>query len=127
MEEAFLTLLLATSGVTALAGTRINWGSHPQGQPLPGVVLTVIDDGEGLTYLGPDGLSQGRVQVDCYGLTYRDAKGLARAVRAALDGYKGGNFWGVFHAGTREGREGGTNEADRPFRCSLDFLTHWRI
>lgn len=126
MEEALRALLMADVGVTALAGSRINWGAHPQGQPLPGVVLTLVDDGEGHIYTGPDGLSQGRVQMDCYALTYKDAKGLARAVRAALDGYRGGNFLGVFHAGSRDSREGGTDEADRPFRCSLDFMTHWR-
>ena len=37
-----------------------------------------------------------------------------------------GNFRAIFHDATRDGREGGTNDADRPFRVSLDFLTHWR-
>lgn len=126
MEEAFRAILMASASVTVLTGTRINWGAHPQGQPLPAIVLTVVDDGEGHTYLGPDGLSRGRVQVDCYGSTYMDAKAVARAVRTVLDGYRGGSFSGVFHAASRESREGGTDEADRPFRCSLDFMTNWR-
>lgn len=126
MEEAFRAALMASAGVTALVGQQVNWGAHPQGAALPGIVLTLIDDAEGHTYTGRDGLSQGRVQVDCYAPDFRQAKLVARAVRAALDGYAGGNFSGVFLAASRDGREGGTDEADRPFRCSLDFLTHWR-
>lgn len=126
MEEALLALLTGSAAVTAIAGTRINWGAHPQGAPLPGIVLTVIDDAEGHIYQGPNGLSQGRVQVDCWALTYDQAKLCGRAVRAALDCYSGGRFEAIFLADQRDGREGGTNEADRPFRSSLDFLTHWR-
>src|SRR3989304_2505917 len=113
MEEAFRALLVAASAGTALApAARINWGAHPQGAALPAIVLTVIGDAESHTLAGPDGLSQGRVQVDCYAASYKAAKQLARAVRAALDGYRGGNFSGVFLAASRDGREGGTNEAD---------------
>jgi len=126
MEEALRAILLATSGVTALVGTRVNWGGHPQGLALPAIVLTVISDNLGHRLNGPDGLAQGRVQVDCYAGTYGAAKLLSRAVLAALDSYRGGNFSGVFHAGSRDGREGGTNEADRPFRVSIDFMTNWR-
>ena len=126
MEEAFRALLLASSGVTALVGTRINWGAHPQGAAMPFIVLTVISGNGGHTLQGRDGLSEGRVQVDCYADTYRAAKLLARAVAGAVDAHQGGQFSGVFHAGTRDLREGGANEADRPYRVSMDFMTHWR-
>ena len=127
MEEQLRAILLASSGVTALApAARINWGAHPQGAALPALVLNVISDAEEYTMTGPDGLSQGRVQVDAYADTYAQAKQLSRAVLAALSGYRGGGFQGVFHVGTRDSREGGSNEADRPFRVSLDFTTHWR-
>ena len=127
MEEAFKDVLTGNATVTALApAARINWGSRPQGSPLPAVVLNVVSDNEGLTLKGRDGLSVGRVQVDCYGATYTQAKQLSRAVRSALSGYRGGSFRLVEHVATRDSREGGTNEADRPFRVMLDFLTHWR-
>jgi hypothetical protein len=125
MEEQLRALLLAATGVTALASTRVNFGEHPQGQPLPAVVLNTVQDAEGHDLEGVDDLSQGRVQIDCYAATYGAAKLLARAVRGALDGYKGGDFMGVFLVSARDGREGGTNEADRPFRVSMDFLTNW--
>lgn len=125
MEEDFRAVLLAASGVGLPAG-RINWGAHPQGAVLPALVLNVIDDAQGLTLRAPDGLHQGRVQADCYGATYAAAKGLARAVIAALHGHSGGNFQLLAHVATRDSREGGSNEAERPFRVSLDFMTHWR-
>jgi hypothetical protein len=127
MEEAFQALLAASSGVTALVpAARINWGAHPQGSGGPYIVLTVISGNEGLTLTGPDGLSQGRVQADVYAATYGTAKAAARAVIARLHGYRGGNFRLIEHAGSRDSREGGTNEAERLHRVSLDFLTHWR-
>lgn len=125
MEEAFRALLLADAAVMAASGGRVNWGEHPQGQPTPYVVLTVISDAEAHTMRGPCGLSQGRVQVDCYAVTYGGAKTLSRAVRAALDGHSDANFGGVFLDGSRDSREGGSNEAERLFRVSLDFLTNF--
>lgn len=126
MEEEFRSILLGTAAVTGIAGSRISYGSAAQGAALPYIVLHVIGDNEEHTYKGPDGLSQGRVQADCYGATYAQAKLLSRAVRAALDGYRGGNFRAIFHASTRDEREGGTNEPERPFSVQMDFLTKRR-
>ena len=127
MEIAFRALLTGSAAVTALApASQINFGTHPQGKPFPAIVLNLVSDAGGHTLTGVDGLSNGRVQVDCYADDYGAAKTLSHAVRAVLDAYSGGGFSGIFHTATRDGREGGTNEADRPFRVSLDFLTHWR-
>ena len=127
MEEAFRTALLASSGVTALVPAgRINWGEHPQGADKPYITLMTVSDNEGLTQQGPDGLFQGRVQVDCCAPTYEQAKQVSRALRTALHGYRGGGFGLVTHVATRDSREGGTNEAERLFRVSLDFTTAWR-
>ncbi|MDX5297744.1 MAG: DUF3168 domain-containing protein [Gammaproteobacteria bacterium] len=125
MEEAFRAVLLASSGVTAICGNRIDFGSNVQGAAFPRIVLWTIGDAEDYNLQGPDGHSIGRVQVDCYGATYLSAKQLSRAVRAVLDGYSGGGFQGVFLAGSRDTREGGSNEPERPFRVSLDFITNF--
>lgn len=127
MEEAFRAILLGASGVTAFAPAgRINWGEHPQGAGLPGVVITSVSGAEGLTLKGPDGLLIARLQVDCYAGSFGTAKQLSRAVVAVLHGYRGGGFRLVEHLATRESRESGTNEAARPFRVSLDFTITWR-
>ena len=127
MEQALSAILKSASGVTDLVpAARINWGEHPQGTGSPYITMMVVGDNEGLTMQGPDGLSQGRVQIDCYAPTSLLAKQVSRAVRAVLHGYRGGGMRLVEHVATRDSREGGTNEAERLFRVSLDFTTAWR-
>lgn len=125
MEEQFRTALLSDSGVSSVVGSRISWGARAQGGATPALVLHLISDGEQHTQTGRDGLSVARVQVDCHGSTYAQATMASRAVRAALDGYRGGIFQGVFLVSRRNGREGGSNEADRPFLLQLDFIINW--
>ena len=125
MEEAFHAILAASPAVTDVVGDRLNFGATVQGARYPRIVMFTIDDAEGHNLDGPDGHSIGRVQVDCYAMSYEETKLLSRTVRAVLDGYSGDGFQGVFHALSRDTREGGSNEAKRPFRVSLDFITHY--
>ena len=125
MEEQLRALLLNDSGVSGRVGTRVNFGAHPQGQPFPAIVLNTISETEGYTLQGPNGVTNTRVQVDCYAQTYGAAKRLSRAVRSLLSGHQQGAFQGVFLAGSREGREGGSNDAERPYRASLDFMVQF--
>ena len=127
MEKAFRAILTTDTAVKALVpASRINWGTHPQGASFPAIVLNVISDAEDYHMSGPNGLFRGRVQADCYGLTYGATKAVSRAVRAALHCYRAGGFLLITHVSTRDSREGGTNEADRPYRVSMDFITAWR-
>ena len=125
MEEEFRALLLADSGVSSHVGPRINFGEHPQGISWPAIVLNTISNSQGYTLEGPSGPTTARVQADCYAETYGAAKQLSRAVMSLLSGYQNGAFQGVFHAGSRDGREGGTNEVDRPFKVSMDFMVNF--
>ena len=127
MEQALSAILKGAGGITDFVpAARINWGEHPQGTGSPYITMMVVGDNEGLTMKGPDGLSQGRVQIDCYAPTSLLAKQVSRAVRAVLHGYRGGGFRLVSHVATRDSREGGTNEAERLHRVGLDFTTSWR-
>ena len=131
MEEAFRARLLANAPLMALiSADGVVFGDVPQGRAFPLITMFTVSGAEGHTMKGPDGLFQGRVQVDCLAVTMAGAKALGRAVVAALNGHRtagtGPGFDGIFHDSTRDGREGGTNEADRPFRSSLDFMVHWR-
>lgn len=121
MEEDFRALLTGNAGVSALT-SEVNWGAHPQGEDFPAVVLNVISGAEDRTLDGPDGLFRGRVQVDCYAMTYGSAKLLQRAVTAAIDGYGAAPFQGIFWIATRDQINGDAGAAERPFRVSLDFL-----
>jgi hypothetical protein len=127
MEEEFRAVLLAYAPLMALvSGDKVVFGDVLQGRDYPLVSMLTVSGATGMTMAGPDGLLQARVQVDCYARTMIAAKRIARAVVAAVHGYRGGSFLGVFHETTRDGREGGANDAERAFRVSLDFLANWR-
>ena len=129
MEEQLRALLLASSGVTSLVpAARINWGEHPQGAGSPYIHMMTVSGAEGVHLKGRDGLSEFRVQVDCYSPTYPQAKQVSRAVIAALHGHRSGGLRLVSHVATRDSREGGLTqrEAERLFRVSLDFTISWR-
>jgi hypothetical protein len=127
VEEAFRALLTAYAPLMALiSADRVVFGDALQQRSYPLITMLTVSGAEGMTMRGPDGLLEGRVQVDCYAVTNAEAKRLARHVVAALNGHRNGQWRGIFHETTRDGREGGTNDADRPFRTSLDFMIHWR-
>lgn len=130
MEEALIAYLLADSGVRALVGTppaqqRMHWTQAPQGIARPNAVLTKITGLRDTPMDGPSGFQESRVQVDCYGLTFAAAKGLARAVEAVLSGITvttgGIVFQGCFLDAERDGYEADA-APDKLFRTSLDFL-----
>lgn len=126
MQSAFRAILQGAPTVTAFCGERIDWVERVQGDPYPAILMHLIGDAAGHTLKGSDGLSNGRVQVDCYAEDYADAADLAKAVGLVLDGYRQDGFRGIFLDARRDNSERGANEADRPFRVTLDFLTHWR-
>lgn len=126
MEEDLRAYLLSQSGVTSQVSTRVYWGERPQSGALPAVVMQVISDLPSYSMEGDNDLNRTRVQLDVYGSTYGAAKTAARAVKTALNSYQGTtggtSFRGVFRDGERDDRIAGTNEADRFFRVSLDYL-----
>jgi hypothetical protein len=126
MQQTFRALLKGAPSVTAFCGERIDWGARLQGDGYPAIEMHLIGDVAGHTLTGSDGLSSGRVQVDCYAKDYVEAAALAKAVGLVLDGYRQDGFRGIFLDARRDNSERGANEADRPFRVTLDFLTKWR-
>ena len=125
MEKDFRALLTGSTAVTALvAKSAIAFGVVPQGTKLPAIALNVVSNRDGLTMQGPDGLWQGRVQVDCYGADYGAAVALAEAVTGVLHGHRAGAFRLILLDSRRDHNEPGA--VDRPFRIGLDFITNWR-
>lgn len=124
MEAEFRALLVAA--MPDLGAERINWDEHPQDETGPYVVLTLVDMTQGHTQQGPDGLEQGRVQVDCWSPHSLGVRLMGHVVRTALDGHRGGGFQGIFFDGLRVARETDENGGEAIYRASLDFLTHWR-
>tara|TARA_R110002020_G_scaffold131911_1_gene294787 strand:- start:2772 stop:3155 length:384 start_codon:yes stop_codon:yes gene_type:complete len=126
MEDELVDLLMAAPAVSALIGARVYWGERPQGGDLPAIVLHLVGGGEGATLSGGDGLEICRVQVDAWSATPRGSIDLRRAITRTLQGYAGGGFRGIFEDGRRMDRAGGTNEEQRPWRASVDFVTNWK-
>lgn len=84
MEAAVIQLLLNAAGVTGQVSTRVYPVARPQGSALPAVTVHRIDGGPEYAADGEVGLTNGRVQIDCYGRTYNAAKSAADACKAAL-------------------------------------------
>ena len=126
MEEALIAHLLADGGVQALASTRLFWVQAPDGVSKPYATLFKVDGLRDTPMDGPNGFQQSRIQIDCYGLTYASAKGLARAVEAAIGQGRFASssveFQGCFLATERDGYEPDASP-ERLFRVSLDFIT----
>jgi hypothetical protein len=126
MEEALIAKLLTDSGVAALVGTRIHPGVRPQGSALPAIVFNMIWANPSYSDDGEDGIAEARVQLDCWGATYTEAKTLARAVKRALSAFGGMSAGVRFRYITldleHDIQEAGGNAESYPFRTSLDFI-----
>ena len=127
MEEALRALLVADAGVSAQVGTRIYWGRRSQSTSvLPAVVLEKVSAPRDYHYTGPSNLIESRVQVDCFGETYAQAKTSARAVISALNGYSGTQSGVVFQRISIENErdyDGQESAANRYlFVTSVDLL-----
>jgi hypothetical protein len=125
MEEEFRALILGIGAVQSQAGGRVDWGLSPQGGQYPCISLTVINDGPIDHSLDGPGVSQARVQIDCWAASYRAAKVLSRAVRLALDGYQGANFAGVLMAGARDLQD--EDGVEPVHRVSMDFIVTYHF
>lgn len=115
-------LLARASG---LAGGRFYWGERPQGSAMPAGLLTLISD-DRPQHLKGYSLSPGRVQIDTYGKTPKEAWDLAEAsVSAFVPGgaFNGHNFSRADIAlGPRDMNERIGNET--VFRVSMDLVFH---
>jgi hypothetical protein len=106
-----------------LAGVPVDWNlSHP-GTAEPRIVLWQIGGPGDYGLDGPTGYGRARVQVDCYGASYAGAVDLARQVKAALGGYRGGVILGAFVADQRD-MTTDTGQGATVAGVSLDFMIH---
>lgn len=119
MEDALRSHLLAQNPLTALTSTRIDWGARPQGKASPCVVLHRVGGEREQSMEGPDGVIASRVQVDCWGVTYTDAKAVAVQVMAALNGYRAGAILRVFIDSERDDQF--LDPPDPLYRTRLDL------
>lgn len=124
MEADLIAKLLASSGVTALVSTRINWSRRPQGSALPAIVLHVIDGEPDVTHGGRSGLRMNRVQADIWASSYGSAKAVARALEDAITAQtftQGATRFDAILIDSE--RDDTSDESGTPlFRTSLDLM-----
>ena len=89
IEEALVALLEGDADVGALAGDRIYPIVVPAGATLPAIAYQRISTRRPEEMDGPSGLARPRFQFTCVGTDFGVVKALAKAVRAALDGFSG--------------------------------------
>ncbi len=92
LQEGLKSFLATDSAVSALVINRIYATQLPELSAtaiLPAIAYKEIHgDGE-FSMDGPDQLQYSRMQFDCYGKVYGDAKRLARVLRQELEAFTG--------------------------------------
>jgi hypothetical protein len=111
--------------VTGLASGRVYFDERPQGGTLPAIVLVVVSDDRPQHLKGFE-LAPGRVQVDAYAATSKEAWDLGEAALALI--IPGGAFNG-HNFGRADVAIGLRSLAERVgsttiFRVSMDLIFH---
>jgi len=95
LSTALYSFISNTTVITDLIGSGISCRLYPGGaeqdESRPYIVYYVISDIEYHVLAGADGMSEARVQLECWAGTYLSAHQLADTVRKQLDGYLG--YW----------------------------------
>lgn len=130
MEADFINLIESAPGVVALVSDRVYPVSAPQGASFPRITVARVSGAPLYDDQGEVGLEDGRMQVDCWAISYTEAKRLAAAVKGFLSAFSGlfgtTTFSYIMLDTERDLREGGGNSAEYPFHVALDFIVWTR-
>ena len=88
-EEAIRYTLISDAGIAALISDRVYAGELPEQPFYPAAVYRRISTAPVHSSDGPSGLSQIRLQIDCWSPRFLDARALADRVIAVIDGMHG--------------------------------------
>ena len=91
IEEGLAAFLVANAAVNAIVSGRVYPNKLPQTVTLPALTYQRVDTPRVHSHdtSGAAGTAHPRIQFDCWAASYSGAKGLADALRGALNGYKG--------------------------------------
>lgn len=130
MDEALRDLLLEHAPIAGAVQRRVDWGVRPQGNALPAITLLRISGIPQMNLSGRARWSRDRIQIECWGRTYKAAKDLALIIGGddgLLAGYRGD------HLGVRlrtlvldQRSDTDTDSVGVVHRTSLDVLV-WNI
>ncbi len=116
MEEHLLSLLRGA------LSCPVQWGYFSDGETMPRVTIVRVGGRREHT-LSSLGLMRAAVQIDCWAVEFDDAFTISRALRATLEGYRGGP---VLSTRLTALRDGFSKDADAAQRVSLTFALTYR-
>lgn len=86
IEADLRAVLLAAGAVSAIVGTRVAAMLIPEGDAAPYVTYQLISAERHGSMSAPGTMRNARIQLTCWSASYGEAKQLALAVAAAIDG-----------------------------------------
>ena len=90
IAKAIYSLLVNNTSITDVVSTRIYPMVRNQEDDLPAITYQIISGVRSYDLTGPNGLVEGRIQINCFADDPLEAGELAAVVRAALNGHRGG-------------------------------------
>ena len=89
IEKAIYSLLASNVTLTDLVSTRIYPMIRDQEAGLPAVTYQIISAPRLHSFTGPIGMSQTRVQINCFAADPLEAANISEIIRKAYDGLQG--------------------------------------
>jgi len=85
IEQAILTELNTTAGLTALVGQRIYYTKAPQDVLEPYIVFIKVSSIRNHSYTGSSHFAESRFQFSIYSTTYAETKTIAKQLQTILE------------------------------------------
>lgn len=123
IEQALMTQLKATAGLTSLVNERIYFVKAPQNVKNPYLVIQKISAVQAHTHDGNANLSEARIQLSAFADTYKEVKDINAQIKSALDNFIGtmGGTGGVYVGSCFLDNETDLSENDL-FYSPVDYL-----
>ena len=100
MEESLTQWLLAEPTITGIVGNSLAWNFRPEDDGYPALSISFVAGLKDYTHDGSSDLQYDRIQFDCFGESYAEAKLLSRAVIAKMEQSSNGPISGVLFEGS---------------------------
>ena len=118
IENKLFNWLIAHPGVMAFIGTRLFPLVAPEGVAKPFCTYQKISNARAYTFSKTSPVSRARIQLDCWGDSYSQVKGLASEISTALEAWDSTEILTAQQQNESDGYEPDT----KLFRVSVDFF-----
>lgn len=126
IESAVYSRVTGDGAVAALIGTRMYPTKLEQGATMPAVSFQHVSEERKGTFGSPATMPGVLMQIDCWDSTFTGVKTLARAVRLALDNFKGLSAGETISAVLLENQTDQYEEAVKLYRVLMEFRIWWQ-